>query len=49
MKKKILHFEEKYYIFANFLRKELFKQNHEDFYVNYFEYNKIFELFQRKY
>jgi hypothetical protein len=49
MKNDILHFEEKYYILANFLRKELFKQNHDDFHAKHFEYEKILELFRRKY
>jgi hypothetical protein len=31
MKNDILHFEKKYYILLNFLRKELFKQNYDDF------------------
>ncbi len=45
----ILHFEEKYYIFSSFLRKKLFKQNHDDFHANHFEYEKAFELLRRKY
>ncbi len=49
IKNDILHFEEKYYIFSNLLRKELFKQNHDDFHANHFEYEKILELFRRKY
>ncbi len=49
MKNDILHFEEKYYILASFLRKELFKQNHDDFHAKHFEYEKILELFRRKY
>jgi hypothetical protein len=34
----ILHFEKKYYIFSNFLRRELLKQNHDDSHANHFEY-----------
>jgi hypothetical protein len=49
VKNDILHFEEKYYIFANLLRRKLFKQNHDDFHAKHFEYEKIFELFRRKY
>jgi hypothetical protein len=49
MKNDILHFEKKYYILASFLRKELFKQNHDDFHAKHFEYEKILELFRRKY
>jgi hypothetical protein len=49
MKNDILHFEKKYYILSNFLRKELFKQNHDDFHANHFEYEKILEFFRRKY
>ncbi len=45
----ILHFEKKFYIFSNFLRRELLKQNHDDFHVNHFKYEKILELLQRKY
>jgi hypothetical protein len=45
----ILHFEEKYYIFSNFLRRELLKQNHDDSHANHFEYEKIFKLLRRKY
>ncbi len=32
-----------------FLRKKLFKQNHDDFHANHFEYKKTFEFFQKKY
>jgi hypothetical protein len=49
MKNDILHFEKKYYILSNFLWKELFKQNHDDFHTNYFEYEKILEFLRRKY
>jgi hypothetical protein len=49
VKNDILHFEKKYYILANFLRKELFKQNHDDFHAKHFEYEKIFELLRKKY
>jgi hypothetical protein len=49
MKNDILHFEERYYILSNFLRRKLFKQNHDDFHANHFEYEKILELFRRKY
>jgi hypothetical protein len=49
MKNDILHFEERYYIFSNFLRRELLKQNHDDSHANHFEYEKIFELLRRKY
>jgi hypothetical protein len=31
--------------FASFLRRELFKQNHDDFHAKHFEYEKTFELF----
>ncbi len=47
MKNDILHFEEKYYIFSRFLRKELFKQNHDDSHANHFKYEKILELFRK--
>jgi hypothetical protein len=48
---KIIYYilKKKYYILSNFLRKELFKQNHNNFHANYFEYEKILELFRRKY
>jgi hypothetical protein len=49
MKNDILQFKEKYYILSNFLRRELLKQNHDDSHTNHFEYEKILELFQRKY
>jgi hypothetical protein len=49
MKNDILHFEEKYYILANLLRKELFKQNHDDFHAKHFEYEKILKLLRKKY
>jgi hypothetical protein len=49
MKNDILHFEEKYYILSSLLRRELFKQNHDDSYANHFEYKKILELLRRKY
>jgi hypothetical protein len=45
----ILHFEKRYYIFSNLLRRKLFKQNHDDFHANHFEYEKTFELLRRKY
>jgi hypothetical protein len=32
-----------------FYEKKLLKQNHDDFYANHFEYEKILELFRRKY
>jgi hypothetical protein len=49
MKNDILHFEERYYIFSNFLRKELFKQNHDDLHANHFKYEKTFEFLRRIY
>ncbi len=49
IKNDILHFEEKYYILSNLLRRELLKQNHDDFHANHFEYEKILELLRRKY
>jgi hypothetical protein len=49
VKNDILHFEKKYYILSNFLRKELLKQNHDDSHASHFEYEKILELFRRKY
>jgi hypothetical protein len=49
MKNDILHFEKKYYIFSNLLRRELFKQNHDDSHANHFEYEKTLELLRRKY
>ncbi len=49
MKNDILHFEEKYYILTNLLRKELLKQNHSDFHAKHFEYEKILELLRKKY
>jgi hypothetical protein len=49
MKNDILHFDKKYYIFTSFLRKELFKQNHNDFHATHIKYEKIFELFRKKY
>ncbi len=49
MKNDILHFEKKYYSLANLLRRELFKQNYDDFHAKHFEYEKTFELFRRKY
>jgi hypothetical protein len=49
MKNDILHFEEKYYILSNILRRELFKQNHDDFHAYHFEYEKTLELFRKKY
>jgi hypothetical protein len=35
--------------FRVFLRKELFKQNHDHFHASHFEYEKILELLRRKY
>ncbi len=49
MKHDILHFEEKYYIFTNFLRRKMLKQNHDIFHAKHFEYKKIFELLWKKY
>jgi hypothetical protein len=49
LKNDILYFEKKYYIFSNLLRRELLKQNHDDSHANHFEYEKILELFRRKY
>jgi hypothetical protein len=49
VKNDILHFEEKYYIFSNLLWRKLFKQNHDDFHANHFEYEKILKLPRRKY
>jgi hypothetical protein len=49
IKNDILHFEERYYILSSLLRRELFKQNHDDLHANHFEYEKTFELLRRKY
>jgi hypothetical protein len=49
MKNDILHFEKRYYIFSNLLRRKLLKQNHDDFHANHFEYEKTFELLRKKY
>jgi hypothetical protein len=49
MKNDILHFEKKYYILSNFLRRKLFKQNYDDFHANHFEYEKIRDLLSKKY
>jgi hypothetical protein len=48
MKNDILHFDEKYYIFMNLLRRELFKQNHDDFYAKHFEYEKNSSVISKK-
>ena len=39
----------KFYIFSNLFRKELLKQNHDNFFVEHFDYKKIFDLIKRKY
>jgi hypothetical protein len=49
IKNDILHFEEKYYILSNLLRRKLFKQNHDDSHASHFEYEKILELLRKKY
>ncbi len=49
IKNDILHFEERYYILSSLLRRELFKQNHDDLHASHFEYEKILELLRRKY
>jgi hypothetical protein len=52
MKNEEWHFyisKKKYYILASFLQRKLFKQNHDDFHAKYFKYEKILELFRKKY
>ena len=39
----------KFYIFSNLFRKKLLKQNHDNFFVEHFDYKKIFDLIKRKY
>jgi hypothetical protein len=49
VKNDILHFEKRYYILSNLLRRELLKQNHDDSHASHFECEKILELLRRKY
>jgi hypothetical protein len=45
----LLRWENKWYIFSNFLKKKLLKQNHDDSYVDHFEHEKTFDLLKKKY
>jgi hypothetical protein len=45
----LLRWENKWYIFSKFLKRELLKQNHDDSYVDHFEHERIFDLLRRKY
>jgi hypothetical protein len=45
----LLRWENKWYIFSKFFKRELLKQNHDDSYVDHFEHQKIFDLLKRKY
>jgi hypothetical protein len=45
----LLRWENKWYIFSKFLKRELLKQNHDDSYVDHFEHEKTFDLLKRKY
>ena len=49
IKNDIFCWKNKWYIFLNLLKKELLKQNHNDFYAKHFNYNKIFDLMKKKY
>ena len=49
LKNNILYANERIYISSERLRNALFKQNHDDFYAEHFEYEKILELIRRKY
>ena len=49
LKNNILYANKRIYISSEKLRNALFKQNHDDFYAEHFEYEKIFELIRRKY
>ncbi len=42
-------FKNVWYVFANFMRRLLLKQNHDDFYANHFDVKRTFELLKRKY
>jgi hypothetical protein len=45
----LLRWENKWYIFSRFFKKELLKQNHDDSYADHFEHEKTFDLLKRKY
>jgi hypothetical protein len=49
IKNKILHYNEKYYISSEQLRRELLRQNSDYSQAEHFEYDKILELLRRKY
>jgi hypothetical protein len=49
IKNDLLHYKKKYYIFSERFRRELFKQNHDDFQVEHFDYDKTLELLRKKY
>ena len=48
-KNDILYVNKHIYISSKKLRNALFKQDHDDFYTEHFEYEKILELIRRKY
>jgi hypothetical protein len=45
----LLRWENKWYIFSKFFKRELLKQNHDDSYADHFEHERIFDLLRRKY
>ena len=47
IKNDIFCWKNKWYIFSNLLKKKLLKQNHDNFYAKYFDYNKIFDLIKK--
>jgi hypothetical protein len=49
IKEKILHYNKKYYILSEQLRRELLKQNHDDSQTKHFEYDKFLKLLRWKY
>ena len=49
LKNNILYTNKRIYISSKKFRNALFKQNHYDFYTEYFEYKNFFKLIRRKY
>jgi hypothetical protein len=44
-----LCFKNAWYVFADLMRRLLFKQNHDDFHANHFDVERTLELLKRKY
>ena len=49
LKNEILCWNNKWYILLKLLRRELLKQNHDDFFVKHFEFKRTFVFTKRKY